>query len=100
MLSRTFVSNVEECRLEAEVSGDSGDVIAIIYEDASGWHVEQVGDVPNKLPSKFLEEVKAEMRRYVNRIGCNVPEDCTRGELALWLMLKDDGTAMGSPYLS
>jgi hypothetical protein len=31
----------------------------------------------------------------VNRRGENVPAAMTVGALSLWLMLKDDGTAMG-----
>jgi hypothetical protein len=35
----------------------------------------------------------------VNRKGENVPNELTtRGALALWLMLKDDGTAMGRKW--
>jgi hypothetical protein len=98
MLNHIFVSNIEQCRLEAEVSNDRGDVIAIIYEDQFGWRLEEVEGFPNKLPSQFIEQVKAEMQRFVNRVGSNAPQHCTRGELALWLMRKDDGTAMGVPY--
>jgi hypothetical protein len=98
MLSHVFVSNVENCRLEAEVSTDKGDIIAVIYEDQSGWRVEEIDGQLFPIPIQLIEQIKAEMRSYVNRVGSDAPRDCTRGELALWLMLKDDGTAMGVPY--
>ncbi len=49
-------------------------------------------------PPEFIEEVKANMRFYVNRTGLQPPESLTRGELSLWLLVKEDGTAMGVPY--
>jgi len=98
MLDYVLVGNIENCRLEAEVSNDRGEVIAVIYEDPFGWRVEEIETSPGKIPSEFVEHVKAKMQRYVNRIGSNPPEECTRGELALWLMAKDDGTAMGISY--
>ena len=98
MLSHVFVSNVDSCRLEAEVSADTGHVIAVIYEDRSGWHIEEIDDLSPPVPVQLVEAIEAEMQSFVNRVGSDAPRDYTRGELALWLMLKDDGTAMGVPY--
>jgi hypothetical protein len=98
-LTRTFFGNIDRCRLEAEVSNRNGEIVAILYEDSSGWHVERsVGCSDETVTTSFIEQVKAEMRSYVNRIGSDAPPEVSRGELALWLMLKDDGTAMGMPY--
>jgi hypothetical protein len=98
MLEHTLVTNLDACRLEAEISAQTGTVIAILFEDNSGWHLEVVADAPAPIPAGFIEEVKVHMRQYVNRTGGCPPEEMTRGELSLWLMLKDDGTAMGMPY--
>jgi hypothetical protein len=46
----------------------------------------------------LVAQLKAKMEAYVNRKGADAPEGMNRGEMALWLMLKDDGTAMGIPY--
>lgn len=98
MLTRRFYSNIEHCRLEAEISDETGAVIAILYEDRAGWHVEHFGTEPHfsvDLADEFVAEVKADLTRYVNRTGHDPPDGLTRAGLALWLMKKDDGTAMG-----
>ena len=94
----TLISNLEECRLEAELSDTDGSVVAILFENGSGWHPERLTSDRTVIPTKFLQDVKANMQRYVNRTGFQAPHGLTRGELSLWLLLKADGTAMGLPY--
>ncbi len=101
MLARwtsTLVSNLDQCRLEAEISNTDGEIVAVLFEDASGWHSEFPADVTSSVDSTFLEEQKVVMSHFLNRIGLDPPAEATRGDLALWLMLRDDGTAMEMPY--
>jgi hypothetical protein len=42
-----------------------------------------------------IENAKESLSHYVNRRGENPPENATWGAISLWLMVKDDGTAMG-----
>jgi hypothetical protein len=42
-----------------------------------------------------VEAAKQSLSHYVNRMGSNPPEHTTVGALGLWLMPKDDGTALG-----
>lgn len=96
MLSRTFVSNIDARRLEAEISDERGNIIAIMYEDLTGAHLEFFGShSPVDVPNEVIKQVQIELSAFVNRTGANAPEDFTRAGLALWLMQKDDGTAMG-----
>ena len=94
----SFLGNIQDCRTEAEISysrpGGSSEVIAAVWEDDDGGLVAELGDV-------FLEAIentKRRLQRYVNRRGTNPPEGLSPAGLSLWLMLKDDGTAMGKPY--
>jgi hypothetical protein len=98
MYEQTVVGNVDSCRLETEISDSEGNVIGIVFEDEMGWHVEPTAATNSAIPNPVLESVKANMSRYVNRTGQGAPDGTTRGEQSLWLMLKDDGTAMGLPY--
>ena len=98
MIDYVLVSNVEEVRLEAEISDGQGKLIATLYEDASGWHLDRIEQ--DSIPDKLIEQVKTHMQAYVNRKGFGSPERANRGEMALWLMLKEDGSAMGLPYLA
>jgi hypothetical protein len=98
MIDYVLVSNVEEVRLEAEISDGQGKLIATLYEDASGWHLDRIEQ--DSIPDKLVEQVKTHMQAYVNRKGLVAPEGANRGEMALWLMLKEDGSAMGLPYLA
>jgi hypothetical protein len=98
MYAVTIAGNVEECRTEAEISIESGGRVAIVYEDLDGWHTDILE--PRLLqPGDDLQTVigsaKEMLSHYVNRRGENAPESTTRGAFALWLMAKDDGTAMG-----
>ncbi|MCC6538081.1 MAG: hypothetical protein IT162_11050 [Bryobacterales bacterium] len=92
MLTR-FSSNLRDCRLEAEIMDESGAIVAFIYEDFAGWHVELTG--ATEIDAVLVESTKAVLTRYVNRTGANPPAGLTAQGLALWLMTKDDGTAMG-----
>ncbi len=97
MLSRSFFGNIQDRRVEAEVCDSVGTLIAIIYEDDSGWHIEQFASGPAQMDESFVAQVKKDLARYTNRKGDNPPEGLTAAGLALWLMQKDDGTAMGLP---
>ena len=45
------------------------------------------------------EIAEEKLSHYVNRRGDNVPiELTTAGALAMWLMVKDDGTVMGRKW--
>ena len=94
----TFVSNLEACRLDAELSDSDGTIVAILFENGSGWHLERLTSDRTILPKKFVQKVKTDIQRYVNRTGFQAPRGLTKGELSLWLLLKDDGTAMGLPF--
>lgn len=100
-MSTTFttvvVGNVDNCRTEIEISTNVGDLVAVLFEDLNGWRVEKIRGVSIEIPPSFIEEAKARLSRYANRTGANPPPDLNRTGLALWLMTKDDGTAMGLP---
>jgi hypothetical protein len=100
-----FRSNGAACRTEAEISvedpGGTVELVALVFEDASGPRTEFFGrardraDVPG-LDSAVADAAKA-LERYVNRRGNNVPKGLSRAGLSLWLLEKDDGTALGQP---
>jgi hypothetical protein len=95
--SVTILGNVEECRTEAEISRD-GRVVAIVYESSDGWHTEVVGAHLTQSEcdlEQAVEGARETLSHYVNRLGNDPPQNATRGDFALWLMMKDDGTAMG-----
>ncbi len=94
----TFVSNLGECRLDAELSASDGTVLAILFEDSAGWHLEWINAGQSSISRKFIEQVKVDMQQYVHRTGLQAPEGLTMGELALWLLRKEDRPAMGVPY--
>jgi hypothetical protein len=98
MFERIIIGNTETCRTEAEITDQSGTRLAMVYEDSNGWHTEVFGDWVQQIPSNFdtlIADAKEALSHYVNRRGDNVPGNMTAGSLSLWLMLKDDGTAMG-----
>lgn len=98
MYSMTIAGNVEQCRTEAEISNESGRRVAIVYEDSDGWHTDILEPELLQLPDDLqtvIRNVKENLYHYVNRRGENAPENTTWGAFALWLMVKDDGTAMG-----
>ena len=101
----SILGNVQRCRTEAEVAcllTDGSSVeIATIFETASGWqveiHNEELAKELGNLLYAAIEEAKEGLRHYVNRLGENPPEGLTAAGLSLWLMEKEDGTAMGIP---
>jgi hypothetical protein len=98
MFETIIVGNPETCRTEAEIADESGSRFAVVYEDSNGWHTEVLGDWVQQVPSSFdtlIERAKEVLSHYVNRRGGNVPNELTAGALSLWLVTKDDGTAIG-----
>jgi hypothetical protein len=94
----TICGNVDELRTDCEISDDSGETVAVVYEAHDGWHVRVRRDLRTEELDKFdasVEAAKQRLSRYINRLGSNPPEGSTVGELSLWLMAKDDGTALG-----
>ena len=98
MYSITIAGNLESCRTEAEISDATAAVVAVVYEGLDGWHTVVRDEHLNQIDADFKSTVgaaKEMLSHYINRRGENVPDNPTRGALALWLMRKDDGTAMG-----
>jgi hypothetical protein len=98
--SVTILGNVEARRTEAEISNPTGNVIALIYEDQNGWQTERIKGSAVERFAEFessVNEAKRMLSRYVNRKGGILPQDVTVGAVSLWLMIKDDGTALGKP---
>jgi hypothetical protein len=97
---RTIAGNLPFYRTEAEISDQEGNLICIVYEDGEGWHTElcDVGfDQNDSDLAAAVSDAKAALSRYINRRGDDAPQGLTAVALALWLMVKDDGTAMGLP---
>jgi hypothetical protein len=97
MFSTTIFTNLDESRTECEISDDSS-VVAVVYEGHDGWHVNSLRTLSADEREAFdasMAEAKERLSHYVNRFGEDVPEGLTLGGLSLWLMQKDDGTAMG-----
>ena len=98
MYSVTIIGNVEHCRTEAELSDGEGAVLAVVYETSDGWQTDIFVEPLNQAATDFqsaVENAKESLSHYVNRRGENAPENATMGAFSLWLMVKDDGTAMG-----
>jgi hypothetical protein len=96
--SVTIVGNVEQCRTEAEISDGEGVTVAVVYEASDGWHTDILEEHRNQATSDFktiIDNAKESLSHYVNRRGENAPENASWGAFSLWLMIKDDGTAMG-----
>ena len=94
-----IVSNLAICRTEAEISDEAGNVLCVVFEDMEGWHAESLDGGFDQDATDFalaVSEAKEMLSHYVNRRGGNPPVGSTAGGLALWLMKKEDGTAMGS----
>jgi hypothetical protein len=99
MLEIIIAGNVDACRAEAEIADGSGNTVAIVYEDSNGWHTEVIDKQSSHNFSALIENAKETLSHYVNRRGDNVPSELrTCGALSLWLMAKDDGTAMGRKW--
>ena len=84
MLEVVLAGNIEAGRLEAEVRNERYELIAIVYEDNDGWHIEQQGS--KKVPDDLLAKIKDELDSHQNRKGDNAPEGMSRGEYSLWLL--------------
>src|SRR6267154_3488336 len=99
MFETIIVGNVDTGRTEAEIADETGNRLAVVYEDSNGWHTEILDDRIEQISPSFdalIENAKDVLSHYVNRRGDNVPSQLkTRGQLSLWLMEKDDGTIMG-----
>jgi hypothetical protein len=92
------VGNTDRQRTEVEVWARSGELLGVVFEDASGWCFEAE---PVNAPPAGLGTALAEARRvleaYVNRRGEDPPEGLTAAGLSFWLMENSDGTSMGVP---
>jgi|ERR1700726_2675831 len=99
MFEIIIAENLEACRTDAEIADESGKRVAIVYEDSDGWHTQVTDARIEQSAASFaalIENAKEVLSHYVNRKGENVPSGVTvAGALALWLIVKDDGTAMG-----
>ena len=102
MFETIIAANPDACRTEAEIADESGNRVAIVYEDSGGWHTEILDDRVEQPLTRFnalIENAKEVLSHYVNRRGDNVPSELTTvGALALWLMVKGDGTAIGRKW--
>ncbi len=100
-----ILGNVETCRTEAEIyiavpDQDAQELWAILYESRDGWRVNFFGDceireLPLEAVHAVLRAAQERLSHYVHRRGDKVPAGLTKAGLSLWLMEKDDGTAMG-----
>ena len=88
MLEVILAGNPETGRLEAEVRDERYDLVAIVYEDNTVWHVEEQGS--EKLPDDLLMKIKDELSTRPNRKGYIYPEGITLGEYSLELLEKDE----------
>lgn len=98
MFSKIILGNVDECRTECEISDETATAVAVVYESHEGWHVNVLRPLRDEDLESFdatVAAAKQSLSHYVNRMGNNRPEDTTASALSLWLMLKDDGTALG-----
>jgi hypothetical protein len=89
---------VDLCRTECEIADEAATTVALVYEDPEGWHVKVTTppmDAELEIYNATVEAAKQSLSHYVNRMGSNPPEHTTVGALSLWLMQKDDGTALG-----
>lgn len=77
---------------------NASSLVAVVGRD--GWHVDRLGSVSadeGQALDASIAEAKERLSHYVNRLGEDVPVGLTQAGLSLWLMQKDDGTAMGMP---
>jgi hypothetical protein len=88
MLEVVLAGNPEAGRLEAEVRNERYDLVAIVYEDNAGWHIEKHRS--DTIPDDFLQKIKDELGKRPNRKGDDEPEGLTAGEYSLWLLEKDE----------
>ena len=100
-----FLGNVGNCRTEAEIVDSlppfgADPTCAVVYDSGDGIRVEYFAGEPDLRSdpafNKALNDARSGLLRYVNRRGDSPPPGLTAAGLSLWLMEKDDGTAMGS----
>ena len=98
MYEITIAANVDDGFTSAEILRDSR-VIARVYELPTGWRIELVesGAEPMDALLDAIGRARDSLTHYVNRTGANPPHGLSGPGLSLWLMEKDDGTAMGRP---
>ena len=96
----SILGNLQEVRTEVEIS-DSESELALVYDSPDGWVTEilnqQRAAHKDAELNSAIEEAREALSHYVNRRGEDVPDGLTAAGLSLWLMEKDDGTAMGRP---
>ena len=90
---------VQTCRTEAEIylAGEKTRPWAIVFETAAGWQTEYLveAESASDAAEQALAAAREKLSHYVNRQGKNPPAGLSVAGLPLWLMVKDDGTAMG-----
>jgi hypothetical protein len=77
--------------------------IGRVFEQEDGWHYDLLSSVAEIGIShdRFVMEIntaKEALRPYVNRKGTNPPIGLSAAEFSLWLMMKEDGTALGQNF--
>jgi len=106
-ISSAVLGNVDNRRTEIEIvvllpDSQQEYVWATVYDSPEGWRVE-FPPLPVRLELRLddinseLESARETLSHYVNRRGENPPDGLTRAGFSLWLMILDDGTAMGRP---
>jgi hypothetical protein len=77
----------------------ANELLALVFESESGWETKYFGAAAKdvSIPGLAAEigEAQTKLERYVNRRGVDAPAGLTVQGLSLWLLLKEDGTAMG-----
>src|SRR5579862_4841591 len=73
--------------------------VAFVFETSDGWQIDFCAvEATCFALDSFLSAVTAareRLSRYVNRRGQSPPEGLSAAGFSLWLMQKNDGTAMG-----
>jgi hypothetical protein len=78
MFETIIAANPDACRTEAEIADESGNRVAIVYEDSNGWHTEVLDDRIEQASSSFnalIENAKEVLSHYVNRRGDHMPSE-------------------------
>jgi len=68
MFETTIAANPDACRTEAEIADESGNRVAIVYEDSGGWHTEILDDRVEQPLTRFnalIENTLGRIRRCV-----------------------------------
>ncbi len=100
-----YLGNTKERRTEAEVVDstcpeDTDPTCAVLHDSGAGIEIELLPHGQelrtNDELKRALEDARSGLLRYVNRRGENSPRGLSVAGLSLWLLEKDDGTAMGA----